>query len=140
MSNRYLSAPEKAETLEEWRILLESPPISGPGAPDLEIVPWCEKINALVGVCTIQSCAGHGPDKRGYRSSGHLWLRFDEQLTHRLNGRAFGLARLSAIERISIIYQPWGKEVVEIEFKGNPYGMLDESLGAILSFLRGLQP
>lgn len=142
MSTRYLGDDEKAATLAEWHELLgerASEPWA-PGDPDPDMIPWCEKINALSGTCTLQSCAGHGPDEGGYRSSGRLWLRLGEHEAHRFRERVFELVTHSSMERISIIYQPWGSEVVEIDFRGNAdgEGQLEQSMRAILSFLESL--
>ena len=135
--SRYLTATEKSHELEAWsRIQAECVGLSGPGMPDPEIMPWCEKINALDGICTLQSCAGHRGGERGL--GGHLWLRLDRAKARIFQNRAFELTRHSGIERISLIYQPWGQEVVQIEFQGAPTGQLDASIRAILGFLESL--
>ena len=134
---RHLTASEKARELALWKQtradLLE---VVGPGVPDPGMVPWCEKINAISGVCTVQSCAGHENGERG--PGGHLWLRLDEQRARAFYGCAFGLAKQKGIERVCLIYQRYGHEIVEVQFQGDPAGRLDASLGMILHFLESL--
>lgn len=134
---RYLSEPRKARELAQWRQLLADRSLAGGvGDPDPEIIQWCERINALPEVCTLQSCAGH--ERNGVRDSGHLWLWFSPRKALAFWQRAFELARSTEIERISTIYQPWGQEVVLIEFRGAPDGQLESSGQKILAFLSSL--
>ena len=134
MLTRYLTPNEKARELVSFSQIRETSPESGPGIPDPEILPWCDRINAIEGICTLQSCAGHERN----RSSGHLWVRLDEHKALRVQGNAFELAQCSTINRVSLIYQPWGQEVLQIEFRGTPDGQLENSMRAILSFLESL--
>ncbi len=138
MADRFLTDSGKARELVHWSGIRSTSPTSGPGIPDPEIVPWCERINALPGVCTLQSCAGHESRGSGARSSGHLWLWLSKEKAIAFEKRAFELARDAAIERISTIYQPWGQEVVQIEFRGTPDGQLESSGQTILAFLASL--
>lgn len=139
MTDRYLSMTGKAGELSCWRGLLdERGSAGGPGDPDPEMILWCDRINAIEGVCTLQSCAGHQNQKSGVRSAGHLWLWFSAEKTRNFQKRAFELAQNSTIERISTIYQPWGQEVVQIEFRGIPDGQLEDSGQIILAFLASL--
>lgn len=138
-SARYLDECRKAEELGYWRRLLtERDGRNGPGDPDPGIVPWCEQINAIHGVCTLQSCAGHEAGEDGSRSAGHFWLWLSSDKASSFKQRAFELARNAVIEKISTIYQPCGQEVVLIEFRGIPDGQLEESGQAIVSFLASL--
>lgn len=135
---RYLTEAEKARELAAWCETLGNP-IGGPGSPDTEIIPWCQKINALEGICTVQSCAGHAASERDdYESCGHFWIRLDEDRASLFHRRAFELAEHSVIERVSLIYQSWGQEVVEIYFRGRATGQLKDSMGVILAFLGSL--
>ena len=68
MANRHLSADEKAKILTVWREQQQTG-AAGHGDPDPDMIPWCEKLNALPGVCTVQSCSGHR--ENGYLRSGH---------------------------------------------------------------------
>ncbi len=132
---RYLTEGEKALELEAWSYTLAAG-LAGVGAPDPEITPWCGKINALPGVCTLQSCAGHEAGERG--QLGHLWLRLNEEKAIAFNERAFELAQRKCMDRVSLIYQPWGAEVVQIEFRGLPHGQLESSMIELLTFLQSL--
>ena len=133
--SRYLTAQEKARELAAWQDTLASR-MAGAGAPDPEIIFWCEKINVIRGACTLQSCAGHETGERG--PLGHLWLRFNEEKARAFHERAFELAQRKYVDRVSLIYQPWGAEVVQIEFRGLPDGQLGSSMVELLTFLRSL--
>lgn len=140
---RYLTPFEKERVLTEWRETLRSMPKAVPsdgderGYPDPPIVPWCEELNDVTGICTVQSCCGH---KRldGTFVSGHLWLRLDKEMAARFDMQALALAGASGIERVSRLYSQWGAEVVEIVFLGNERGQLERSMQSILGFLRTL--
>ncbi len=136
--SRYLTDRAKDRELAQWMEIQYASPTSGPGIPDPEMIPWCERINAIKGICTLQSCAGHEHSESGSRSSGHLWLWFSAEKALVFQKRAFELARNATIERISTIYQPWGREVVQIEFRGAPEGQLESSGQTILAFLTSL--
>jgi hypothetical protein len=144
---RFLSADFKRRTLEEWErkktlILPEDGHgLGGRGYPDPEIIPWCDLLNEIPGVCTLQSCAGHAPeDCGGAMRSGHLWLLLDEKMSAAFNARAWELVTAAEhIERASRIYSPWGQEVTNIVFAGNERGMLDESMQLVLDFFASLR-
>ncbi len=138
MANRYLSESGKSEELSYWRGLLDQGGAGGPGSPDRGMIPWCDRINAIDGICTLQSCSGHDDRENGIRSAGHLWLWLSAQKSSAFKKRAFELAQNATIERISTIYQPWGREVVQIEFRGAPEGQLESSGQTILAFLTSL--
>jgi len=144
---RFLSTDFKRRTLEDWErkktlILPEDGRgLGGRGYPDPEIIPWCDLLNEIPGVCTLQSCAGHGPeDSGGAMRSGHLWLLLDAEMSAAFDARAWELVADSEhIERASRIYSPWGQEVTNIVFAGNERGMLDESMQLVLDFLASLR-
>ncbi len=136
---RFLNETEKVAELAYWaRLIAERSSKDGPGNPDPEIIPWCEKINSIPGICTLQSCAGHVYGKRGVRVSGHFWLWLSSEKAANFKQRAFELARVAAIEKISTIYQPWGQEIALVEFRGIPDGQLESSGRAITTFLASL--
>ncbi len=138
-SARYLDESRKAEELAYWtRLVAEPVSEEGRGNPDPEIIPWCEKINSIPGICTLQSCAGHEYGEDGIRSAGHFWLWLSPEKAANFKQRAFELARNAAIERISTIYQPWGQEIALVEFRGIPDGQLEDSGRAITTFLASL--
>jgi len=130
---RYLEISEKLLILSDWeRTCAETR--SGRGFPDQRMLEWCQKINALPGVCTIQSCSGHHEPGGAY-TSGHLWLRLSRRSARRFNNRAFALAGEPGIERVSRFYASWGEEVAEIVFLGDERGHLAASMLAITNFL-----
>ena len=133
--NRYLTEPAKKKELAAWEETLTNLPAigeedaGGQGFPDRAIVSWCDQLNSLSGVCSLQSCAGHP-------SPGHLWLWLSERVSCEFEKRVFELACLPRIDRVERIYQPWGQEVTSIAFCGS----VDGALALILSFLRELAP
>ncbi len=137
---RYLTRKEKDDVLARWRQQCASATHDcGAGLPDPPIVPWCQKLNSIEGLCTIQSCSGHGPDGQGYRSSGHLWLRLSAPMMQRYIEEGGDLAAdKDHIERAGLFYDSAGAQVAFIEFRGAEQGKLDESAAAIYEFFRAL--
>ena len=135
---------EKAEILEGWeeskRTLMRWPGVKGGyGYVDADIVPLCDALNRLPGICTLQSCAGHpAGELGGYVSPGHLWLQLDQRMARRFEEQAHQLAAEPVIERVEKIYWEDGKETVTVHFKGNESGRLAESSTAILKFFEKL--
>ena len=76
----------------------------------------------------------HSAGERG--SFGHLWLWMDELRARYFHSRAFELAEHRGIERVSMIYQPWGQEIAEVEFQGSPASQLDSSIARCERFWR----
>lgn len=144
---RHLRPETKRRTLEEWDLSKSGPlpaagrGLGGRGYPDPDMICWCDHLNAIPGVCTLQSCAGHGPeDSGGGMKSGHLWLLLDEAMSDAFDTRALDLAsETEHIERVSRIYSPWGQEVTSIVFAGNERGLLAESMRIVLDFFRTLR-
>lgn len=137
---RYLSPTAKRRVLGEWaRILATSPPKQNGGSrghSDPDIIPWCERLNALPGVCTLQSCAGH---RRGrWRDPAHLWIWLDRPMSELFDRQALGLARNPLIERVERLYTSWGSEVAAITFAGNDRDLLGESMNVVLAFFESL--
>lgn len=139
---RYLTSEAKQHQLVEWRRTLTDwrhagRPEHETGWPDPSIIDWVERINAVPGVCTLQSCAGH---RRGeYQEAGHLWLAFNSTTADAFHRRAFELATNPAIERVATCYHVDGREIVIIEFQGEERGALNASLDTILRFLVSLR-
>lgn len=119
---RYLTPKEKGAVLAE-------------GYRDLDegLRPWLDRINALPGLVTLQSCAGHkdGP----YFHSGRLWVRLTQEATSRFEEVAMELAAHDCIEDVGRHYKNWGQEVVEITFQGAEKGRLQESQQVIADCL-----
>jgi hypothetical protein len=132
---RYLTEPAKASELAQWRQLISRPWPPGPGNPDPSMIPWCEKINALPGICTLQSCQGHENGERG--TAGHLWLWLDEEKARAFPTRASELAKSENVEAVSLLFKPWDQQVVEVIFRGSPGGKLGASMQEILDFGSG---
>lgn len=138
---RYLTDSEKVGVVESWREVTGGmrPTDEPDGLPDRDMISWCEKLNQLPGVCTVQSCAGHGSgDGVTVREPGHLWLRLSERMAEAFNREAFALARAPGVERVGRIYQPWGEEITSITFAGNERNSLSQSMGTILRFFATL--
>jgi hypothetical protein len=74
------------------------------------LIVWTS-LNSLPGVCTLQSCSGHG-------GSGHLWLWLDAQMSLQFDRWGYVLARMPGVEVVSRKYTSWGQEVTAIEFDG----------------------
>ena len=137
---RFLLADDKKRIVADWEHIKEdqrTKEIVGPGVPDREIVPWCDRINQLPGLCTLQSCAGH---KDGDTLvSGHLWLLMSQSAADRFDRTAFLLLRNEdSIEQISWLYQHEGKKIASIIFAGNERESLETSISLIFGFLCGI--
>ena len=140
---RFLTPHEKTETLASWeeykRAFIRPGAKGGRGYVDPDIVPLCDALNRLPGVCTLQSCTGHSAnDSDGPVYSGVMWLRLNQRMTHRFEEQAHRLAAEQVIDRVGKIYCEDGKETVTIEFKGNETGLLAESVSVVLGFFRAL--
>ncbi|HUO81302.1 MAG TPA: hypothetical protein VM616_00420 [Gammaproteobacteria bacterium] len=111
---KYLTPQAKAEELREWETkrsnALPAAGRGGEGFADIEIVPLCDFLNAIPGVCTLQSCAGHDAQ------NGGLWLWLDQAASEAFDRWGHVLARLPGIETVSREYTAWGQEVTVIDF------------------------
>ncbi len=141
---RHLTREAKRRELERWARLraehIDAPGLdhpSEPGHADPDIYPLCDRLNALHGVCTIQSCAGHILDD-GFMRSGHLWLWLDPATAGKFDRQAWTLAAMPAIQRVARLYLASGQEITCIEFAGNERAMLKDSADAIASFFASL--
>lgn len=147
-NQRYLTPAAKDAELAEWRAKqaapLPAPPegrenLGGRGWPDPEIFEACELLNALPGVCTLQSCSGH-PGDGPYVNKGHLWIWPSEEIATAFYRRAFELALHPRIEQCKVRFQGYGREVIDIDFDGleSGEGMLEESTEALVAFFEAL--
>ena len=132
--NKYLTEPEKARELEYWdaakiSAVPDSEGQGGKGFPDSEIIPLCDALNAVPGICTLQSCGGHGPG-----DPGHLWLWLDREKSGLFDVWGHVLAHLPGIDGVHRKYTQWGQEVVAIRFNGR----LDEASTSVLLFFSAL--
>ena len=142
-NTRYLSPAEKVHVLAGWDARKREPrpdgDLGGRGYPDPEIFGLCNALNAIPGVCTLQSCAGHrlGPMNL---QPGHLWLRLDETLSGRFRQTVFDLLRQPTIQGIATLYHFGDREIVEIVFDGTERGAacFERSVIEISAFFAGL--
>jgi hypothetical protein len=141
--SRHLSPEGKRAELAEfdrYKAEHQAPPddAGGRGFPDPDILPWCDRLNALPGVCTLQSCAGHEYSD-GSHSSGQLWICLSPAMARGFRERVFDLAQHSPpIERVYTLYAAWGQEIVDVRFAGNECGLLAESMELVVEFFSGL--
>ena len=140
---RYLSPEAKERLLADWAKTKATPlpegELGGRGWPDPNIFPLCDALNALPGVCTLQSCAGHLivlADGSENRQPGHLWLWLSAAVSAEFDRCAFDLATSPTIDWIRRCYGGWGQEITEIIFAGDDRGQLAESSAVILAFFR----
>jgi tRNA(Phe) wybutosine-synthesizing methylase Tyw3 len=138
-SKRYLSAAIKRRILTDWERRKRTAPsreskdVGGSGRVDPDVVPWCDLINRIPGICTIQSCAGHRSGK--FMHSGHLWLRLSKKKSASFDRKAFELSSWNEIESVSRVYSSQGQEITVIAFAGNERGLFDQSMRLVHRFL-----
>jgi len=145
---RYLSPALKADNLKYWEQVKRDRPADakdGYGFPDPPIYDLCDRLNAIEGVCTVQSCAGHrmaAADGSGeYQHVGKLWLRLSEPLALRFYERAPELASVyPTIQRVFVFWHESGEEVVDVLFQGLNVSeeAFDESSKLIADFFSSL--
>jgi hypothetical protein len=147
--NRYLTDDEKQAEVARWLADRSGPENQAPpgqgggcGYPDPDIFPLTDALNALPGVLTDQSCAGHlhpgeepGEDALW---SGQLWLRLSEPMMARFTEHAYQLLESPTVERCTRIFHQDIGDVADIVFLGNERGKLAESAAAILAFFTEL--
>lgn len=162
VGSRYMTATAKALELASWERAkaerLSAPPsgfVGGHGYPDPEIYSWCDKLNALHRVCTLQSCAGHvcTPEshcdycaealgvgvnyisaEQRHVMNGQLWLWLDEKLSRYVYDNTRFLAALPGVEKVSMLWHVEGREILDIVFRGAGTGELDTSMKGIMLF------
>jgi hypothetical protein len=137
VSARFLTASRKAAVIAEWeaaKLDWRNGRLQGVGAPDQPMLAWCDKINALPGLCTLQSCAGH---RRGsIYETAHLWLWMTREVAARFDEAAPRLARQTEeIDSVSKLFMRDGKEVASIYFYGDERDHLNLSVGVVYRFL-----
>lgn len=106
---------------------------------DSEMIYWCDKLNAILGMETRQSCSGHKKGDIGkaegiwgYETNANLWFVCD-WITDDI---ALRFAKVPTMERVYKMYRPDGEMIWDLHFAGNNKGKLDESMRAILETLR----
>lgn len=137
---RFLTPDAKLEILAEWQRTREQwrdGSLRGTGEPDTDIIPWCDRINALPGLCTLQSCAGH--TENGSIKSAHFWIWMSRSVSENFDRNAFLLLRnRDRIDWVSRHYLPDGKEIASITFFGNERDLLEQSATLIYGFMCGI--
>lgn len=162
---RHLTPEAKVRELLAWErarteFLAGPPPdrfIGGHGYHDPPIFPHVDALNAIDGVCTLQSCSGHrctaashcswcaentditaGGDEGAHVSSGQLWLWLSGRMSRRFHQRVFYLAMQPLVEKVSVHYHVEGKEIVDLVFRGHGTGELDSAMRVIVPFFQEL--
>jgi hypothetical protein len=128
MRGRWLTPWDKMREVANWdetkrdfatRADIPDHPLGGYGYPDPEIYAVCDRLNALPGVCTLQSCAGHeraNDDGSKYVYAGQLWLWLDMKRAAAFERVAPTLAASPLVERLRKLWLRDGREVVDVEF------------------------
>ncbi len=135
-----LTEHEKREELARWCSLRALPyDPEAPGTPDPAILPLTDRLNALSGLCTVQSCGGHTLRERKAEGRhlvpGHLWLRLSGVVLNRFQQRVDDLLRHPEIEEVSIRFgRSEGGPVLEIIFAGRERDRLAASQEIIYEF------
>lgn len=97
---RYLTAEEKLDELTAW---------AEDECADEGVRPLVARLNAIDGVCTVQSCIGHvRPSKiDGSRlvENGHVELRLDEERTRLFYAGMPRLRSTASVEDVSISWR-----------------------------------
>lgn len=116
----------------------------GSGRVDHEVLPLVDALNALEGVCTVQSCCGHrwpvGDEHNSeYVHNGQLWLRLGEDVACAFDTNVGDLLKHEVIVHVQKLYayqtmtEP--HEVFDVQWKD---GCMDEAQGVIVEFFEGL--
>ncbi len=102
----------------------------GRGFPDDRIIPLCDRLNMLDGVCTLQSCAGHAPtESRDWTYPGQLWLWLDEMTFWKFLHTAPSFGEEEGVEDVRVLFNRHNdaRATVSIDFRGDDVD--DEALG-----------
>ena len=130
---QYLTDEEKEQRVAYWQERQNDPrpegDLAGRGFPDPPIYDLVDRLNAMPGICTTQSCSGHPEQTDGslyLGVQGCLWLRLTEPRFMAFIREAENLIAHSCIETVSIL---WGREreghAVEIVFYGLNCGKVE---------------
>jgi hypothetical protein len=142
---RYLTPAHKAAVLAEWAKRKSTPrpqdARGGHGYPDPGIFDLCDRLNAIDGVCTLQSCAGHSEaesDGGLYPANLWLWLAADQARGFERAASQFQVAMWPTVDRLAKHWQPDGQEVVEISFVRHDHPAFRSTCDAIVAFVSRL--
>jgi hypothetical protein len=124
-----------------WRKYRPDASGGGTGLIDHEVLPLCDALCELDGVCTIQSCCGH-VNSYGYAYPGQLWIRLGRAMALAAEARIGELLRHDVIAHVQKLMSLRGgsqpHEVLDVQFEGEPDGRMREAEGVILGFFRDL--
>ena len=147
----YMTEVAKCGVLEQWEETKKNPrpgtetELGGRGYADPSMFEWCDRINSIPSVVTLQSCAGHRlEDAREpgqfYMNSGCLWLWMSEAMTHEYMKHAAEFAAQSVlhIERVALLFNSEGRVIADLGYQGNEREKLPVSMGLILGFLEAV--
>lgn len=105
-------------------------------------LPVLEKLNAISGLVTLQSCIGHQKTCNvtgdTYLQPACFWLRLDESMSQAFYRAAFTLGALPGIDSVAIRFQSYGHEIVDIIFDSNGTEAFDDTCLAMLRFFEQL--
>lgn len=133
-SARYLTPKLKTHVLAEWKTIKQryassgiTNPTGGRGYPDPLIFDWCDRLNRIPTLVTLQSCTGHKVSE-DHIYSGNFWLWLSEEASELFDPKAFELyeqffihpkhGNLELISEVRRFYQQYGQEVTSINFRG----------------------
>jgi len=145
---RFLTPDEKAEEIASFTEYRADPAHfrtahvkakGGEGWIDLEALPLVDELNAIEGVCTIQSCCGH-VNGHDYAYPGHFWIRLSADMMERFERDIDRLLSQDVIQHVTKLYSfqdgDSPHEVVDVKFWGEPAGRMDEAREVIAGFFR----
>jgi hypothetical protein len=102
-SGQYLTPDEKVVTLEAWESGTGESAYADPG-----VRPLVAQLNAIGGVCTVQSCIGHTYERQADGSrrveNGCIEMRLDEERTRLFYA---GMARLRFVPGVDDVMICW---------------------------------
>ena len=154
---RFMNEIDKAAEMRGWAMAKQTPIptgfVGGRGYPDPEMFAWCDRLNALSRLCTLQSCAGHKctPELHCEPCSdwatfsaggggehiwnGQLWLWPDEKLARWCYDHLPSLALLKPrIDKVGLLWHVECREIIDIQFQGAGHGQLENSMSNIVAF------
>lgn len=130
---RYLTPATKAEELGH---------LYSTNLLDSGILPFLEKLNAISGLVTLQSCIGHWKNDYStgekYLQPTSFWLRLNESMAQLFYRNAFKLRSLPGIDDVSIRFQPYGHEIVDIVFDSDGTEAFENTCLSVLHFFKQL--
>lgn len=140
---QWLTADEKARELSCLvdAIARRAAGERGVGSFDWPMLPWLAALNALPGVCTIQSCCGHRRRTTAFvPHDGHVWLRLSRPVAVAVQKMIGALLDQERIEDVAVRYlrdRERHLPILAVSFQG--LDRHDEIRGALQPLLEWLQ-